>query len=495
VPAQVTLNPFHVYVDWDKNGNYTGTWDDVTPYVRGGISLSYGRESVTSLSPMIGGRGSFMLDNRSRRYSPRNASSPLFGKLKPARPVKITRDVTVSGVTTTYTLFVGHTDDSPISPDANGKMVQFNLVDSLQDFQQNTVATVLWQGLRTGAAIGKILDAAGWTGGRDLDNGATVIPWWWADGETASDALQRVLQSEGFPSLLTIGSAGEIVYRDRTHRKIRTASRTPQAVLSGTGKSEPVMGNDFQYSDAWQNIVNDVLIDVDEHAPSAGYTAVWSTDETITILPGGSTTVQVKATDPFYGAITPTFKDYEVISGAVTSTSISQTSGTSTTITYSAAVATSITNVQLRAVTVPVGRTYQVTASDTASQTDYGQRGMPSSAGPEWANRYDVQGIADMYIAQRAQPLPTVQVSFPCHYTQTARLSKLLSLDLSDRVTVIEPETGLSNDFYVETISHEITDITSHVITLGLEMVPAVGSGPVFTIGTSTLNGTDPLAY
>lgn len=489
-------NPFHVYVDWDKNGNYTGTWDDVTAYVRGSVSVSFGRESITSLSPVIGGRGSFSLDNATRRYSPRNSASPLFGKLKPARPVKITRDVTIGAVTTTYVVFIGHTDDSPISPDPNSKLAQFNLVDSLQDFQQNTISTDLWQGLRTGDAIGKILDAAGWTGTRDIDSGASILPWWWSDGESASEALQKVMQAEGYPSLLSIGTAGEVVFRDRLHRKIRTASLTSQATLTGTGKVEPVMGRDFQYSDAWQNVVNDVSLQVDERSATV-VGQIWSTDETITIPASSSTTVLVKTTEPFFGAVTPVSgTDYTTITGAVTSVTLSRTSGASTSITYtSAGLAVSLINVQLRGVTVPVARAWEVTNTSSTSITDYGQRGIPSNSNPEWVSRWDAQGIADMFIAQRAQPLPTLQVSFPCHHTQSARLSKLLSLDLSDRVTVIEPETALSASFYIETISHEISDITSHVITLGLEMVPTLGSGPVFILNTSTLNGTDPLAY
>jgi hypothetical protein len=181
--------------------------------------------------------------------------------VKPARPVLVTRDVKVGTVTTTYTIFRGHTDDTPISPDLDGKLVTLNLVDSLQDFQQNTISTQLWQGLRSGDAIGKILDAAGWTGGRDLDPGCSIFPWWWAEGESAMTALQDVLDSEGPPALLTIGPVGEIVFRDRSHRLTRSASTTSQRTLRGTdGAAEPVIGRGFVYSDNWQNIVNDVVV-------------------------------------------------------------------------------------------------------------------------------------------------------------------------------------------------------------------------------------------
>jgi hypothetical protein len=221
--------PLHVYVDWDRNGNFTGPSDDVTDDVRGTVSVSFGRESVTALAPLIAGRGSFDLDNTSRRYSPRNASSPLFGKVKPARPVLITRDVKVGTTTTTYTIFRGHIDDTPISPDVDGRLVTVNLVDSLQDFQQNTISTELWQGLRSGDAIGKILDAAGWTGGRDLDPGCSIFTWWWAEGSTAASALQDVLDSEG-PPVDPVG-VDDVAADTPRHRRRTRAGHRPRIHL------------------------------------------------------------------------------------------------------------------------------------------------------------------------------------------------------------------------------------------------------------------------
>lgn len=488
--------PIHVYVDWAKNGNFTNTWDEVTADVRGGISLSYGREAVSTLSPAIAGRGSFALDNTSKRYSPRNSASPLFGSLKPYRPVLVTRDVKVGTVTTTYTLFRGHTDDGPISPDIDSKLVSFNLVDYLGDFDRNTITTTLYQGLRSGDAIGKVLDAAGWTGGRDIDSGSSIFPWWWAEGESALDALQRILASEGSPALLTVGPAGEIVFRDRNHRNVRSASLTVQARIQGRAAlAEPVMGRPFVYSEDWHQVVNDILIQVDERRPAEPQ-EVWSTTEVIAVSPSSSTTILVKTSDPFIRAITPVEDtDYAVSTGSITSVTLSQTSGAAISITYTAGASqTYVFNAQLRAQPVQVARSYQVTATDSTSQTDFGQRDFPAGIVPEWATRFDVSSIATQAIAQRKNPLPLVTITFTCHHTQVSRLTAVLSLDLSDRVTIIEPETGLSDDFFVESIAHEIADLTSHVVTLGLELVPTTPTG-LFILNTSTLNGAAKLAY
>lgn len=483
--------PLVVAVDWDKNSNYTTVGDDVTDRVRGTVQVQFGRDQDTSLTPMTTGRGSLNLDNSSRAYSPRNTSSPLFGKVKPARPVKITRTVGA----TTYTIFSGHTDDSPINPDVDSKQVSLSLVDTLADFKGQTISTQLYQGLRTGAAIDAILTAAGWTGGRDLDTGATVIPWWWAEGADVFDALTQIVASEGPPALLTIGPSGEVVFRDRHHRLVRASSTASQSTWRGDGQVEPVMSRGYTYDDAWRNIVNSVSISVDERQPSGDLTAVWTTDEVMSLGASEVRTVVMQASDPFFGALVPVEDtDYVILAGALASVTLSRTSGASTSVTLTATGAgCTVQGLALRATSVPVTRTWQITATDATSITDYGQRGIPSD--PVWAGKQDARDIADLYVLQRAQPLPILTVRFSCGYGQDARLAALLALDLSDRVTVTEPETGLvSVPFFIESIAHTIDGITGHEIVFGLEAVPAAPTS-VFILGTSLLDGAAPLGY
>lgn len=482
--------PLFVRVDWTKNGVFTDTNDDVSDVVRGGITATYGRDQITALSPVTAGRASFELDNTSRKYSPRNTGSALFGSLKPARPVQITRTVGAN----TYTIFRGHTDDSPISPDVDGKRVSFSCVDSLADFRGVNITTPLYQGIRSGTAIGLILDAAGWTGGRDIDAGGSVFPWWWEEGTDALAALQNVTYSEGSPALLTMDANGAVVFRDRHHRLIRSASTTVQSTWRGSGTTEPIMGRGFTYSDNWQNIVNYVSFSVDLRSP-ANPGPVWSTDDVISLAASEVRTYVVQTSDPFLNAVTPEQDtDYTVTSGSVT-VSLSRTSGAATSVTLTASASGAILNgLQVRAQAVPVVRTYQVQASNSTSITDYGQRGLPGGQEPVWASVFDAQSIANLLVLQRAQPLPLLNVRFSCAWTQTTRLNAVLSSDLSDRVTVIEPETVVNGAFFVESISHTIANMTDHQVDIGLEGVPSSPTS-AFIVGTSTLNGSAPLGY
>lgn len=469
---------FTVQIDWADNGFGTSGIDNVTDLVRGGFAAEFGRDLSASLAPIISGRGGMTLDNSDRRFSPRNTASPIYGSIKPARPVKISR--TIGGVT--YVLFYGHTDDSPINPDTAAKTASMTMVDALADFRGLKISTPLYSGIRSGAAIGYVLDACGWAGGRDLDYGATIIPYWWEDGVDALEALDKIVRSEGAPALLTVGTDGSIVFRDRHHRFTRSASLTSQGTWWGDGP-EPSMGVPFLYDEAWKNIINTGLISVDVRMPQASQ-VVWSVDSPIVLAASEARTFIATASDPFTNAQTPTSgTDYTVTAGSVTPT-LSRTSGASTTITLTAGGGGAVlSNLQLRAQPVQVIYTVQVTASDSTSIADYGSRSYPVEL--PWCNQYDAQAILDYAIESHKQPLPIIQARFLIG-TNSTRAAAILPRNLSDRVTVREDETVLNNSFYVESFSHTAGGTVDHAVTVGAEMVPPDGTvtgSNIFIVG------------
>lgn len=474
-----------VQVDWARNGSWTDVGDDVSARVRpitGAVTASYGRSQSTALTPITAGQGTVILDNSSRDYSPRNTSSPLYGRLKPARPARIRRTAGAN----TYTLFVAHTDSTPINPDVAAKRVTLQLVDSLADLRNITISTQLYGGIRTGAAIGKVLDAIGWTGGRDLDLGSSILPWWWEEGTDALQAMQNLIAAEGPPALLTIGDSGEIIFRDRSHRLVRTRSTTSQATLRGSGAEPTVLAGSFDYNEAWQNVINTAVESVPlrrQQIPQV----VWSSTDVIDLATGQTVTVKATTSDPYTGAITPVFgTDITVTAGSATViASLDRTSGAGATISLIAPGPSRITSLQLRAQPVTLMRTLGYTASDPSSVSDYGARAHPDIP---FAGYGDTNAIVQGTLAQRAQPLPIVTCSFQVGGSRTADIAKaqtILGLDLSDRVTVIEPETNLSTDFFVESIAHELTGDDNHVVTLGLEACPTQVTN-VLILGSAT---------
>jgi hypothetical protein len=473
---------YKVQVDWDKTGYGATGVDDVTNLVRplrGSVAADYGRDQSTALAPTVSGRGSLTLDNSDRRFSPRNTASPLYGFIKPARPVKITR--TIAG--TDYVLFIGHTDDSPINPDVDAQTVSLSLVDNLADFRGQNISTTLYAGIRTGEAIGHILDACNWsTTLRDLDAGATVIPYWWEDNTDALDALEKVLRSEGPPSLLTVGTSGEIIFKDRHHRLLDAPSITSQATWrGGAGGAEPIMNIPFSYDEAWRNIVNTGTVDVDVRQPQP-VEAVWTAEEIFSVSAGELKLFTASTTDPFTNTIPPVSgTDYTVLSGTVT-VSLVRSSGASAVISVLGGPGgATVQGLQLRAQPVSVNYSVQVSASDAGSISDYGQRSYPNDL--PWCNPYDAQAVLAAAVAQRAQPAPIVSVRFMIG-NNAARGAAILARDLSDRVTISETETALNDDFYIESFQHELTSQYDHSVTVGLEMAP-VQPSPAFQLDTA----------
>ena len=473
--------PVKVEVDWAKDGTFTAPGDNVTARIRpltGTVTAEYGRDQSTALAPTMAGTAGVVLDNRSRDYSPRNTASPLYGKLRPARPVRITRTVGA----TTYTLFTGHTDDTPINPDVDSRTVALSMVDGLADFRGQNITTPLYRGIRTGEAIGYVLDACGWSSTlRDLDPGSTVCPWWWEDGTDALTALDKIVRSEGPPALLTVGTDGSIVFRDRHHRLTRTESTTSQGTWRGAGPIEPVMGRPFVYDEAWRNIVNTAATSIDVRTLGA-LQVIWTSDTTIDIADGETKLVTAAVSEPFSGAVAPVAgTDYVLTSGTV-ETSLLRTSGSAATIVLKAVGgAAKVSTLQLRAQPLAVAYTVQISETDTASVGEFGARNFPGDL--PWCNPYDAEAVLETVVALRADPLPILSTRFMVG-KNTTKAGLLLPRDLSDRVRVKQSETVLDHDFYIETIRHELTGEDDHAVTFGLEAVPTPIS-PVFRFGVA----------
>lgn len=226
-----TLDPgYTVAVDWTASGDFTGQHDDVTADVlqRGPVIFSYGRDQARQLAPPKVGSLQMTLCNADRVYSPENPDSPIADDMSPAAPVVV--ETVYDNVL--YPLFVGRVDDLDVHPDRNNRTIDITALDLLALLQGTKVSTELYEAQRTGTLIGIILDAIGWTLPRDLDLGATFVPWWWLEEADAFQALTDVLQSEGPPSIAYVAGDGTFIFRDRHHRLQRPASRYPQAAFT-----------------------------------------------------------------------------------------------------------------------------------------------------------------------------------------------------------------------------------------------------------------------
>jgi hypothetical protein len=273
-----------------------------------------------------------------------------------------------------------------------------------------------------------------------------------------------------------------VVFRDRHHRLIRSASTTSQSTWRGSG-AEPVMSVPFTSDEAWDRIVNAASVSVDVRLPG-DEEVVWTSTAVISLADGETKVITASGSDPFVRAVTPTGTDVTLAFGTVSIT-MSRDSGASTTLFVKATGGPAqVTGLQLRA--GPVRTLFSATASstDTTSVADFGSRSYPTP--PAFGTPEGVQAVLDTAVASRANGLPILSVRFQVGAgAPSARIAAVLARNIGDRVTVIEPETQTNGDFWIERIEHQINGEVDHVVTFGLEAVPTQPAN-VFILGSAT---------
>jgi hypothetical protein len=465
-------------IDWDGDGFGTTPEDDVTDDALSPAALiyEYGRDQARSLAPLTSGRASGELDNVTRRYSPDNTGSVLSGRIVPSRPLRM--QGRLDGVT--YTLFRGYLDDYMVQAHREDRSVQYSGIDALGKLKDAVISTGLYSSVRTGTAIGHVLDAIGWPDDlRDLDVGATVIRWWWLHEEDAFKAISDLVASEGPGALLTADETGRIVFRDRHHRLLTDASQTAQATFApGTD----LVPQDFTLDLGWKDIINTVAIKVDEADPSPDPVTVWESADARPV-PAAGLDLVVELDAPVFNASLA----FDVLGTGTVGDTLTQDSAQVLTLSFSVTGTASVANIVVTAQEVKAARTYQVQADDAGSAATYGQRSQAVTA--PWANREDAAAIASLIIGSRAERLPILQLTLMSETAVSSpRLVQQLARDLSDRVHVTEDETQTDADYYLQQIKHRVshggmlltTDFWLEKVpeeTLGLFIFDEVGAG------------------
>jgi hypothetical protein len=466
---------YRLYVDWLDNG-FADVVDDVTTRTldqRQPVTVKYGRDQARQFSPTSPGEAAFQLDNRSRDYSPENSSSPIAGFVAPGRRVKL--EATSAGATTA--VYTGYLDDLKIQPGLNEQSMPAGCIDALGRMRGVQVTTPLYQAIKTGEAIGYLLDAIGWPAdARDLDAGVSVLPFWWLDDADAFDALMALADSEGPAALITVDGLGRIVFRDRHHRLTRTQSLSVQSTWRSSG-AEPCISDPVTYNHGWKEIVNAVSADVQVRTIAVNLSQVWSSQGLITVPAGSPVTITAQAGSPFTGAVSPEAgTDYTLVSGTV-SVGISRTSGQSTVITLTSGAGAVVQDLSLRAQAI-TSTTVTVTVEEPSSIARYGRKSLDGGRLPTWTNAYDTLAILQLIVGRRSERLPTITVTMR-GAGSPLRLAECLGRNLSDRVHLAESLTGLDSDCFIEQISHTIgSGGLEHVTTFGLEKIPATVSTP-----------------
>jgi hypothetical protein len=453
-------------VDFADDGTFVGTGEDVSARVRSkpGYRTSRGRDQIRALAPPAVGAASFDLDNRSRDYSTENGSSPLVGKLVPGHRVRIqANDGTLRGV------WRGFNADFPQHPQRTEKSVSVPCLGPLSFLQGKRPSTQLYANIRTDQALGFLLDAVGWPAGdRTLDTGQTTLLLWWLDGQTDALAMAvKLLNSEGPGAALYESADGKIVFESRHYRLLTSRSTTSQATF-GDASIEPKHSPDgFAYEPGLKDVIGSASVSVNRRS-LAGVAVVWSFGEPLRLAASEARTFRVQSSDPLTGAITPAAgTDYALVSGAVTP-ALDRTSGAVVSLTLTAgAGGATLTGLQLRADKYTA--TAETVTDQIAASTIQGAKDYTLDVWPEMSRNL-AQDFVDVIVRAYSSPRATITIALK--NANATRLAQMLAREVSDRVTVVESQTGLNAACFVERIEHEVTEAGRfHTARLGLEKI------------------------
>lgn len=387
----------------------------------------------------------------------------------------------------TYTVHAGILDDFSVDPNATARTFSGKTLDASGRPASATISTPVYSGIRTGTAIGVVLDQIGWTGGRVLDPGATVISWWWEEGTDPADAITKLVESEGPPAVAYV-KGGIFYFRDRHYRIRNATSQTSRGIVShivpagsGPGVDYKIEKGSFTYDHGLKTIVNTVNFSVDLRRPAIAQ-EVWSQTDPMAMSAGDVQVIFAEPSDPVINAIAPNTNDgsLDVFSGSFT-TSIDRTSGAKIAITVTCTGTGIINKISLVGSPIQVARTVKVQSSDAASVAKFGTAVWPNDA--PWANQYDAQAIADKIVATYADYRP--HISFTLVGINDRYESFMLGLDVGDRITVRNDTLGLNRDFHVEKLDHSISRLTIHRLTVSCILVEPTQPAVAFQFGVA----------
>lgn len=477
----MSVRGYTLAVDWSGHGDFAGPGEDVTSRVqKTDIVVVMGRDpAAPAAESFTSGDLSAALNNHDRALSPENTGSALSGKIRPGRAVKFTAS---AGAATT-TLFQGVLDDYDVGADV-ARTFTVKALDAWGRPGAEKLSTSLYTGIRTGDAVGVVLDEIGWTGDREIDAGASVLPIWWVEGDDAAGAINNLVRAEGPPAVAYV-RGGTFVFRDRHHRMFRARSLTSQATFTRIEPSGPYTAGDlkidrgeFAYDHGLREIANAVTFATDVRLLGVR-SEVWASDDQLSLIAGETRVIEASDNDPFAGAQV----DYELQSGVV-DVGLSRTSGASVLITVTASTDAVITRLAVSARAAPIARTVKATATDASSVAEYTRTAWLGES-PPYVNPYDAQAIADRIVAMYATNRPRITLRVSVLATNTPAMAKLLALDVSDRVTIRNDNHDVNGDYVIERVVHTVDKLIIHRTEITAVVVDPVQAVTALTFGAA----------
>ena len=525
-----------IAVDWGRNGNFTDTNDSITDRVIEtiwfvGQKQPYQEVADNSILTLL-------IDNSDGRFSPENASSPLYGSLVPLRPLRVTAD----DGTTEHIMWQGWLESLRPAPGRYGKRIVQILAHGPMPFYMDVETKIkLQENKRTDEIIAELIKeviippalTSAWVLGRVgysnlghstylasltqfsvLDTGRKTLELaadnWVRQGGMADQkqdtfdvyrAIRDVTAAERGKFLFS--REGKALFWNRHHTLDLGADTTPDATLDDT-----MQGMDYTYADL-ERMKNEIIVTCHPRTISANnQETLWElTDgQTIRINAEEEYTLEIRyrdASDNRIGGREVGYADLEFDergagTGDVTLTVEAKANSAKLKFKNNHAQKPALAN-KLRVIGQKITDQGEMdaTATDSASIVDYGRRVLRLNL-PSVDTLEEAQYIADFERRRRGQPRGDVaSIGLMSHSTQGGNLhDQQLARTLGDLVQIKETQTGHDSRYWVIGEMHKLSNFGQTLeSTWYLEPTPTSYPWKLGVTGRAELGTNTRLAY
>jgi len=444
----MTTATYKIECDWDGDLSWDHAQSDITAYVR---SASYKRGKDSELGKASTGSLELTLDNSTQVFSPEYSAGALYGLLLPKRAIRLTTTAPAA-----YNLFYGYIEQIIPHPGITEQTCYVYALDGLDYLSRAITKSELYKSHVTGALITHILDDAGWSAAlRSIDTGQDTIPYFYSNDRACLADLRDIEDSElGF---IIINGAGQLCWEDRQHRW-----KAPHNASQATFDDSMVA---ITYSYGAKQLYNRIEATVTtwELQPLA---EIWRL-ETEEVLTAGEVVTYFPEFLDFCNAITTPVAttDYTAWTGTG-GTGTDKTASLTVSITkFAKGAMLTITNgwsaplyvnlLRLRGTLYNSRTKISKVREDTTSQTAY-QKRVYKLDGKYLTNATVADAFCVWFLSTHKEP--SAEISMTVVNKNAANLTQILSREISDRITVVNTELGLSDDYFIDSMGHTITD-------------------------------------
>jgi hypothetical protein len=511
---------YSVKVDWDGNGTFSGTTEDVSQHVRG-YATERGRDFASpQAGRSIAGGIRLEVDNSDGRYTFAGATSDITtagGTVIPGRLMQVSSD---SGAFTyefpilfTAPRWTGYL--TGVSPNPSLRGVNTAVLTGHGPFSRfiDTQVSLVPQDGSVSDLVGTILDAAGWASAdRNIKTTQSSLKRVRFDRVGGLFALQQIEDAEvGF---VAEDADGKIRFEGR-HTRLTAPHTTSVGTLVDAAAAGTLHPSEVRPEDPLKFVFTEVQ---GTHLGfSTGATAtlwtlgstgtaspVWNPGQKRTFFAQYPNPASTRNAEAVQSWVTPSATlDYVFLATATSGATLTdamkvtnskfaesmvlEVENTGTAPAYA-------TKFEARGVPILADDPVTLKAEDATAGTLYGTRTLVNQT--KFSNSFeDVENRTRFQLGLTGVPRPLMEVTIPAH-RDGAHFQFANTVDISDRVTVLFTGTtglAITDDFFVEAKKDVVTAKRSHLVTLKLSPVASFAS--YWVVGISKLGTTTRLAY